>query len=323
MTMAYASLPKIIVCGSIAIDRIMNFSGRYKDLIKPDKIHVLSLSIFLDKIVNNHGGVGANICRTLSLFGEKPILLGSVGPDADKYIEKLAESGVNVDYVHRSDTPTACFNVFTDSDDNQVGGFYPGAMSDSESLSFERWKDKNVFMVISPHDPKMMRQQIDECKRFGMRMFYDIGQQVISVPKKDLIAGINTAELLILNDYEFSVLSDRTGMAQKEIFEKVPVVIVTKGKEGSMIGGASVKTVINVPIAKPTVVADPTGAGDSFRAGFLYGYIRGLDLETCGKLGAVSSVYAVETHGTQEFSFTKKGFEKRYAANFHDKVVIK
>lgn len=316
------SLPQIIVSGSIAIDRIMNFSGKYKDLIKPDKIHVLSLSFFLDKLSTNDGGVGANICYTLSLLGEKPILLGSVGPDADKYLEKLANTGVNVDYVHHSDTPTACFNVFTDSDDNQIGGFYPGAMFDCGDLSLTKWQDENVFVVISPHYPAAMRQQTDECKKFGLRMFYDIGQQVVNVPHEDLIAGIETAELLILNDYEFSVLSERTGKTQQQIIDTIPVVVVTKGKQGSIVTGKNVKNEISIPIAHPETVADPTGAGDAFRAGFLYGYIRNYDLELCGKMGAISSVYAVETHGTQEFKFTKKQFETRFSDNFHDKIKI-
>lgn len=316
------SLPKIIICGSIAIDRIMNFSGLYKDLIKPEKIHILSISVFLDKIISSHGGVGANICHTLSLLGENPILLGSVGPDADKYLEKLSASGVNIEHVHHSKIQTACFNVFTDSDDNQIGGFYPGAMSDSEKLSFTKWKNKNVFVVISPHDPRAMRRQINECKNLGIRLLYDIGQQVINVPTEDLIAGLDAAELLILNDYEFSVLSERTGKTQSEILKQVPVVVVTKGQKGSTISGKHTKKKIEIPIASPNTVADPTGAGDAFRAGFLYGYIRGFDLELCGKLGAVSSVYAVETHGTQEFTFTKKDFEKRFADNFQDKIKI-
>jgi adenosine kinase len=317
------SLPKIVICGSIAIDCIMDFSGKYKDLIKPDKIHVLSISIFLDKKVNNYGGVGANICHTLALLGENPILLGSVGTDADKYIKKLAMSGVNVDNIHVSNFPTASFNVFTDSDNNQIGGFYPGAMFDSELLSFEKWKDDGAFFVISPHDPSAMRRQTDECKKFNLRMMYDIGQQVLNVPTEDLVAGIDAAELLILNDYEFSVLSDRTGISQDDILKKIPVVVVTKGKSGSTIAGKNVPAPIEIPIAKPLIVADPTGAGDAFRSGFLYGYVRGFGLELCGKLGAVTSVYAVETHGTQEFAFSKYDFEKRFAINFRDKIEIK
>lgn len=313
--------PKIIICGSIAIDRIMNFSGRYKELIKPEMIHVLSLSFFLDKIINNHGGVGANICYTLSLLGEKPVLIGSVGPDADQYLEKLSESGVDIEYIHRSKESTACFNVFTDSDDNQLGGFYPGAMFDSETLSFAKWKNENVFVVISPHDPKAMRRQVGECKEFGLRLFYDIGQQVVNVPKEDLASGLDAAELLILNDYEFAVLSERTGRTSEEIKQKVPVVVITKGKSGSTIEGKNVREKIEIPTASPKIVADPTGAGDAFRAGFLYGYTRGLDLETCGKMGAVTSVYAVENHGTQEFKFTKEEFEKRFEENFKEKLI--
>ena len=300
----------------------MNFSGRYQDIIKPEKIHVLSISMFLDKIVDKHGGVGANICYTLSLLGEKPILMGSVGPDGEQYMAKLSRSGVDIKHVHRSQIPTASFNVFTDSDHNQVGGFYPGAMSDSDNLSLEKWRGENVFIVMSPHDPAAMRRQVAECKKYGLRMFYDIGQQVITVPKKDLIDAIDVAELLILNDYEFTMLAERIGQATDEILKKIPVVVITKGKNGSVIAGKNVKREIKVPIARPTVAVDPTGAGDAYRAGFLMGYIRGLDLGICGKLGAVSSVYAVENHGTQEFTFTKDEFKKRYAKNFNEKIII-
>ena len=300
----------------------MNFSGRYQDLIKPDKIHMLSISMFLDKVVDKHGGVGANICYTLSLLGENPILLGSVGPDAEQYMAKLSKSGVDIEHVHRSEMSTASFNVITDSDHNQVGGFHPGAMSDSDKLSFAKWRGENVFIVISPHDPTAMRRQVAECKEFGLRLFYDIGQQVINVPKKDLVDAINVAELLILNDYEFTMLAERTGKTTAEILNTIPVVVITKGKDGSVINGKNVKNQIKIPIAHPSAVIDPTGAGDAYRAGFLMGYVRKLDLEICGKLGAVTSVYAVETHGTQEFRFTKNEFRKRYAENFNDKIVI-
>ncbi len=300
----------------------MNFSGRYQDIIKPEKIHVLSISMFLDKVVDKHGGVGANISRTLALLGEKPILVGSVGPDAEQYMEKLSKTGVDVEHVNRSKKPTASFNVLTDSDQNQIGGFHPGAMSDGDNQSLEKWKGDDVFIVISPHDPVAMRRRVAECKKYNLRMFYDIGQQVITVPKKDLVDAINTAELLILNEYEISMLAERVDMTTDEILKKIPVVVVTKGKNGSEITGKNVKRKIEVPVARPISAVDPTGAGDSFRAGFLMGYVRGLDLEMCGKLGAVSSVYAVETHGTQDFTFTKTEYIKRYADNFNEKIII-
>lgn len=314
--------PKIVICGSIAIDQIMNFSGKYKDYIKPEMLHVLSISILLDNKAVNYGGVGANICYTLALLGESPILLGSVGPDTGHYLKRLESMGIDISHIHKSEKPTACFTVFTDSDDNQIGGFFPGAMADSDSLSFEEWKDKKVFAIISPHDPFAMAHQVEECKRNKMRLFYDIGQQVVNVPSEDLIAGIHAAELLILNDYEFATLCERSGRTPSEINKQIPVVVVTKGKDGSTISGKSVEKEVEVPAAMPSEVVDPTGAGDAFRAGFLYGYVRGLDLETCGKIGSVTSIYAIESHGTQEFTFTKAEFTRRYEENFKTKLSI-
>jgi len=314
--------PKIVICGSIAIDQIMNFSGKYKDYIKPEMLHVLSISILLDNKAVNYGGVGANICYTLALLGENPILLGSVGSDTSYYLKRLQSMGIDISHIHKSEEPTACFTVFTDSDDNQIGGFFAGAMSDGGSLSFNDWKGQKIFAVISPHDPFAMSRQVEECKKNKMRLFYDIGQQVVNVPAEDLIAGIHAAELLILNDYEFATLCERTGRTAEEIKKLVPVVVVTKGKGGSTISGKKVEKPIEVPAAKPANIVDPTGAGDAFRAGFLFGYVRELDLATCGKIGSVASVYAIENHGTQEFSFTKTDFAKRYQENFNERLSL-
>lgn len=308
--------PRLVVSGTIAIDRIMNFSNRYKDLIKPDKIHTLSISVFIDKLKDTYGGSGANICYTLALLGDNPILFSSVGRDGKKYMDKLASDGVDISHIHYSDLPTASFNVITDAEDNQVGGFYPGAVFDSDSLSLEKWRGQNILAVVSPNDPKAMRRQVKECKEFGLKLFYDIGQQVSNAPADDILDGVEAAEILIVNDYEFAVICDRIGKNSDEIMKKVPIVIITKGKDGSVIDGKSLKTPIIVLPAKPESVTDPTGAGDSFRAGFLYGYIRDLPLDMCGKLGSVTAVYAVEKHGTQEHKFTKEEFAKRFKNTF-------
>lgn len=323
MSKEQAVKPQLVICGSIAIDRIMNFSDRYKDLVKPDKIHMLSVSVFLDNLKDTYGGVAANICYTLALLGENPIMLGSVGRDANEYIKRLSDKGVDTSHLHVSDQPTASFNVITDMDDNQVGGFFPGAMFDSDNQSIEDWKNQDVLITVSPHDPKAMKRQIKECKDFGLRLFYDIGQQVSNASAEDITEGVDAAELLIVNDYEFAVICEKIGRTAEEIVRKIPVVIVTKGREGSVIDGNKVAVPINIPSARPRIVADPTGAGDAFRAGFLYGYTRGLDLEICGKLGSVAAVYAVEKHGTQEHEFTKKEFEDRFTENFGIRIPIK
>lgn len=312
----------IIISGSIAIDRIMNFSDHYKNLIKPDKIHVLSISIFLEKLKNTHGGVGANIAYSLALLGEKPILVGSVGPDAKDYVQKLNKFGVDTNSIFFSQLPTASFNVITDLDDNQVGGFYPGAMYDNKKSSFTPWKNKNAFFVVSPDDPKLMNKLIDQCQKHKLRMLYDFGQQVTNSSPEFLEKGVKTAEVIIANDYEMAVLSDKTKLTPDQIKNIVPICITTLGAKGSIIEGKKIKTPIIIKPVKPQKNLDPTGAGDSFRSGFIYGYVRNWDLKTCGQMGSLLATYAIETYGTQEHSFTKKEFIKRYNQNYKEKLSI-
>ena len=312
----------IIISGSIAIDRIMNFSNHYKDLIKPDKIHVLSISVFLDNLKNTHGGVGANISYSLALLGEKPTLIGSVGPDAKDYIKKLNKVGVNTDSVFFSKLPTASSNVITDLDDNQIGGFYPGAMYDNKKSSFKPWKDTNAFFVISPDDPKLMNRLVDECQKYKLKMLFDFGQQVSNSSPDFLLNGVKQAEIIIANDYEMAVLSDKIKLTSNEIKKIVPVCITTLGSKGSVIEGKNVKKPIIIKPVKPKKILDPTGAGDAFRSGFLYGYVRNLDLKTCGQIGSLLATYAIETFGTQEHFFIKKEFVKRYFKNYNKTLLI-
>lgn len=312
----------ILVSGSIAIDRIMNFSGRYRDHIRPEKLDSLSISIFLSGLKDSYGGVGANIAYSLALLGEEPTLIGAVGKDALLYLEKLAHDGVNITHVYESALPTASFNVITDTDQNQVGGFYPGAMFDSDSLSLQPWKGQDALLVISPHDPKVMRRHVQECERLGLRLFYDIGQQVSNLPGEDMRAGAEAAEVLALNDYELTVFSQKSGLSVEEIKAKVPVVITTLGKKGSIIEGAKVPRPITVGVVKPKKVADPTGAGDAYRAGFLYGYARDWPLKSSAQLGAVCAAYAIEAIGTQSHRFTLPEVAKRYAETFKETLAI-
>lgn len=311
-------MPPIVISGSIAIDRIMNFSGRYREHIQPEKLDSLSISIFLNDLKDAYGGVGANIAYSLALLGDEPILLGSVGKDAVVYMEKLAHDGVNIKHVYESELPTASFNVITDTDQNQVGGFYPGAMFDSGSLSFEPWKNASPIVVVAPHDPKAMKRQVQECQEWNLRLMYDIGQQVSNLPGDEMAAGVRAAEILILNDYELTVLSKKTGLSIDEIKNIVPIVITTLGKKGSVIEGKKVPRAINVGVVKPDQVVDPTGAGDAFRAGFLYGYVRNWPLKACAQLGAVCGTYAIETMGTQTHAFTAEDIAERYEDTFKE-----
>jgi adenosine kinase len=306
----------IVVSGSIAIDRIMRFGGRYSDHILPDKLDSLSISIFLEELKDAHGGVGANISYTLALLGEEPILLGSVGKDALLYMEKLAKHGVNITHVFESDLPTAAFNVITDADQNQVGGFYPGAMFDSDNLSFAPWKESGAIAVVAPHDPTAMKRQVQECRGLGLRLFYDIGQQVSNLPGDEMREGVESAEILILNEYELGVVSKKTGLSVEQIKSQVPIVITTLGKNGSTIEGKAVPEAIKVGIVPPKTIADPTGAGDAYRSGFLYGLAREWPLKDCAQLGATCAAYSVETTGTQAHFFTTDEITARYTETF-------
>jgi adenosine kinase len=315
------SKPTLILCGSIALDRIMNFSGSYKDLIKPDKLHVLSVSVLLDTLEETRGGIGANIAHTIAALGEEPVLLGSVGPNAKPYIEDLKKEGIDTSHVHFSKLPTASFTVMTDKDDNQVGGFYTGAMSDSSGLTLKHWARKDALVCVSAHDPAAMNAQVSECQELGLSLFYDPGQQVSNSPAEDLKAGVGAAEVLIVNDYEFGVLADRTGLSPEAIKAKVPIVITTLGKNGSVIEGAKVPQPVTIPVAKPNALVDPTGAGDAYRAGFLYGYLRQWQLPACGRLGAVTASFALEYHGTQ-VPISTEAVRERYQQTFNEEITL-
>ena len=294
----------------------MHFPGKYSAHIRADKLDKLSVSIFLDSLTNTHGGVGANIAYSLALLGENPVLVGSVGPDADHYLERLTKTGVDTSMVHVSKLPTASFNVITDSDENQVGGFYPGAMFDAETLSFAPWEHDSPICLVGPHDPAGMRRQVAECVRWNLRLCYDVGQQVSNLSPEDLRAGVNAADVLILNEYEMAALSAKIGLDTAQIKAAVPVVVTTLGSEGSVIEGASIPSPVRAGIVAPIKVADPTGAGDAYRAGFLYGWRRQMDWVVCAQLGATCAAYAIENVGTQGHSFDLATVSGRYETTF-------
>ncbi|MCA9327164.1 carbohydrate kinase family protein, partial [Candidatus Saccharibacteria bacterium] len=225
----------VVIAGSIAIDRIMSFDGSYSDHLNPEKLDAVSVSIFIDHLTYNNGGVGANIAYNVALLGDEPYLVGSVGPDGIEYLEWLAKHGVNITHVHESKLPTATFSVITDKDQNQIGGFYPGAMFDTGTLTLSDWYKSNPVVVVAPHDPKSMKKQVEECIKHNLSLVYDIGQQVSNTPDENLRHGVDAAEILILNEYELSVLAKKIGRTVEDISEKTPIVVTTFVPNGSTI----------------------------------------------------------------------------------------
>jgi len=317
------SKTRVVVCGSIAIDRIMNFSGNYHELIDAAKIEVLSLSVLVDSLAVVEGGIGANIACSLALLGSDVSLLGAVGADGLDYLQRLGDMGIDTSGVHLSRLPTGSFSVLTDSSGNQVGGFYPGAMGDAEHLSFLPWVEtgEDIIACISAHDPAAMRRQTEECLKHKIRLVYDPGQQVSTVPAEDLKRGVEAAEVLMVNEYELSTLCKRTGISETELQTSVPILVTTHGEHGSRIFDSRLPEPLEIGIAKPAEYVDPTGAGDAYRAGFLYGHLRQWDMSKCGRLGAVLASFALEHRGPQA-PFSRDAVIKRYQETFNEEVTL-
>lgn len=312
---------QIVLSGSLAVDQIMSFDGRFSELIQPDKLQMLSISVLLKNLQKTRGGTAGNIAYSLALLGEQPLLYAAIGEDQRQYMVELAQLGVDISRVHYSKLPSASFSVFTDSADCQVGGFYPGAMSDAQSLLFKKLDQTDNFFVISAHDPAQMAVQIDECLTGGYRMLFDVGQQVITLSPEVLSRGLAAAEVLVLNDYELKMLAQRIGKTTTAVVQQVPVCIVTSGVKGSCLYTKTQDWKPTFVTAVPVKQAlDPTGAGDAFRAGFLYGYVRDWPLTEAVQLGATLAAYVVEQYGTQSHQVTKKALQERYANHYQQQL---
>lgn len=309
--------PEVIVIGSVAIDRIMNFSGQYRDLIDQENIEILSVSVLVDTLEIAEGGTGGNICSNLARLGENPILLSSVGNDARSYVDRLSSLGVDTSKVSYSNLPTASFNVLTDSVENQVGGFYPGAMADSDSLSLGV-SGNDSLVWLSAYDPITMRRICDEAKQKGNQLFYDPGQQITNITSEDVKVGIEAASGLIVNEYEYSTALNKTGYSHEDLLDKLDLLVVTHGQHGSKIFKKD-QAVIDIEPVKPTNIVDPTGAGDAYRSGFMYGYLRQWDLVKSGRLGSVMASFALEQHGPQA-EITKEQIAARFKENFKEEL---
>ena len=296
----------------------MGFEGRYRDLINPDMLDSLAVAPIVHSLTVSNGGTGANIAHSLALLHDRPVLLGVVGEDGLPYLDELTARGIDTSHVHISQFSTATYQGITDSSGCHVGGFYPGAMADSSSLSLEPWKGQNVIVIVSPHDPKAMVRQVEECKKWGLRLCYDVSWQIGDMTAEQLKDAIETAEIIMLNEHEMSMLSKNTGLTHQQLAAKVPVLVTTLGEKGSLIEGTKVPEPLKVGVAKPKQVADPTGAGDAFRSGFLYGYARGWPLQACAQLGALCGTYAIETMGTQSHAFTASEIAERYRSAFNE-----
>lgn len=309
---------QVYVTGSLGYDYIMDFSGRFADRIMGDKLDRISLSFLADKLTKNFGGTAGNIGYSLKLLGVEPSIVSIAGNDFAPYQAFLVQHNIAIDNITVSQKePTSCYFVVTDKEDNQIGTFYVGAQKFASQLSLSEIIDspKESFAIISPQDPTAMRKFVAECQDRGIRYMYDPAFQIATFTPDELRQGISGAEIIIGNDYEIDLIQSTLGISHEELLVMGPKVVVTTiGSKGSVVETRN--DAIAIRPAKPKNTSDPTGAGDAYRGGFVAGFVRGFDLETCGQMGAVAAVYTIEQYGTVTHAYTKDQFIKRFEENY-------
>ncbi len=308
---------QVIVTGSLAFDQIMVFPGSFKDHILPDKLHIINISFLVSEMRKQRGGCAANIAYTLALLGHDSRIVAAAGQDFADYSEWLRTHGVDTGGIEIfDDEMTASCHITTDQDDNQITGFFVGAMRRAGELSLkEHMGERPGVVIVAPDDPGAMVRHCREAREAGVPFIFDPSFQVTAMEGEDLADAAQGASILITNDYEHAVFEKKTGKQGDAIFDLVDMVIVTLGGEGSKILRPG-RDEILIPAATISGLVDPTGAGDAFRSGFVAGLMRGLDLEVCGRMGSVTSAFVVEQNGTQSHAYSLDAFERRYAENF-------
>ena len=310
------------VTGSVAYDHIMSFPGRFKDHILPDKLHILNVSFLVQDLRRQRGGCAANIAYAMALHGLQPELVAAVGSDFADYREWLSERGVGMAgvAVHDDLLTASCF-ITTDKDNNQITGFYPGAMAHAAQNTLAGLAQKPGWGTISPNDPAAMKAYPAECRELGIDFLYDPGQQVIALSGEELLDGVTGAKVVVANDYEAAIISEKTGKSREQLLEHCEALVVTLGEKGSHVLRAGQPT-LEIPPAPVKEAVDPTGAGDAFRGGLVKGLVAGADWETAGRLGALTASYCVEVHGTSAYSFTAASFAERFESAFGQPVSV-
>lgn len=318
MTIAPVSRPsRVVVAGSLAYDHIMDFPGNFKDHILPEKMHVINLSFLVGELRKQRGGCAANIAYTLALLDEPSTIVATAGHDFGDYRAWLAGHGIDVSrIVALEDEITASCFITTDRANNQITGFFPGAMRRARELSLAALAPAEATLtIVAPDDPEAMVRHCDEARARGLRLLFDPSFQVIAFDGPTLVRCARGAEALFVNDYEFAVFQEKTEYAGDRLFDLVSMAVVTLGDQGSHILRRDEPT-IEIPAVPISGVVDPTGAGDAYRGGFLAGLARGLELASCGRLGSLAAAYAVERYGTTSHFYTREEFAARYRAAF-------
>ncbi|MFI5526914.1 carbohydrate kinase family protein [Streptomyces platensis] len=299
---------RIAVTGSIATDHLMTFPGRFSDQLLPDQLDRVSLSFLADGLEVRRGGVAANIAFGLGLLGLDPVLVGAAGTDFGDYGSWLRSNGVDISQVQLSESRhTARFVCTTDADQNQLATFYPGAMVEARDIdlaSAAREAGGFELVVVAPDDPEAMFRHTDKCRTLGLPFVADPSQQLARLDAEQTRHLVDGARYLFTNEYEASLLLQRTRWTEEEVLARVGMWITTRGANGVSLAQHAGGT-FTVPAIRTGTEVDPTGVGDAFRAGFLAGITWHLPVAQAARLGCAMATAALETVGTQEYKLSK------------------
>ncbi len=310
---------RILICGSIAYDNIMVFPGHFKNHILPEKIHVLNVAFLVPEMRREFGGCAGNIAYNLKMLGGEPIMMATVGDDIQPYSERFNQLNLDQSCIfHVKDTFTAQAFITTDLDDNQITAFHPGAMNFSHLNSVNDATEIKLG-IIAPDGRDGMIQHAHEFHETGVPFIFDPGQGLPMYNGEELTDFIDKADYVAVNDYEGQLLQERTGLTLEAIADKTKALIVTLGAEGSIIYADNKQ--IKIPSVKPVEIVDPTGCGDAYRAGLLYGIVNDMDWQTAGQLGSLMGALKIAQRGGQNHHFTRDEIDQYYFEHFANRIL--
>jgi adenosine kinase len=309
-----------LICGSVAFDTILVFPDRFKAHILPDKLHILNVAFMVPEMRREFGGCAANIAHGLRLLGDEGVAMATAGDDFEPYRQRMVARGLNVDHVRVVEgTFTAQAFITTDIEDNQITAFHPGAMqyahlnTIADALAAGA-PGRIALGIIAPDGRQAMIEHAAQFVQAGIPFIFDPGQGLPMFGATELAQFIEQATWVTLNDYEWELLQQKTGMTAADIVAKVDALIVTRGAEGSVIHTRA--GTLAVPAVKPRAVVDPTGCGDAYRAGLIHGLLHGLDWQTTGRTASLMGSIKIEARGPQNHEFTRAEFDRRYQDHF-------
>ena len=300
----------VLVSGSLAYDRIMDFPGRYDDHFMPDQLHNINLSLMVNGLVENFGGTAGNIAYALSLLAEKPRILAAIGQDSQRYLEWLERCGLETgDIQVIQEEFTASAYITTDLNGNQITFFNPGAMQHPSVLNSDGINPEDTIAIVAPGNLDDMARYPRVYREMGVFCIFDPGQSLPAWEGPALVDAISVSNILISNEFELEMITGKTGLSIDALLDRVGTVITTKGASGTEI--LTHNEVTRVPAVETTNVVDPTGAGDAFRGGLIKGLVMGIQIERAAQMGSVCAHYAIQRQGTQEYSFTLEEYTSK------------